>query len=138
MTLQPFSTALYLPDFLASWPYERRLNPYCVKVSKAAYTWISSYGLLTPKLQRAFQLGNSGLDFYPLTRCWNYTYLTFMPHSQVFWQHWLTLTRARVIHLNIIRSRKSTNVIISFFVVHSTPPRRLRCPQYCPPFRRLL
>ncbi|KAF8529365.1 terpenoid synthase [Gautieria morchelliformis] len=53
------STALCLPDFLASWPYGRRVNPHYVKVSKAASAWISSYGLLTPKLQRIFELGNS-------------------------------------------------------------------------------
>ncbi|KAF8586107.1 terpenoid synthase [Ramaria rubella] len=52
---------LYLPDFLASWPYERRLNHHCLEVNKAAYAWISTYGLLKPKSQRAFESCNSGL-----------------------------------------------------------------------------
>ncbi|KAG6907098.1 hypothetical protein DXG01_010511 [Tephrocybe rancida] len=45
---------LYLPDYMANWPWPRAINPHYEEVSAASNAWFRSFKAFTPQSQLAF------------------------------------------------------------------------------------
>ncbi|KAI0371441.1 terpenoid synthase [Pilatotrama ljubarskyi] len=52
---------LCLPDFMANWPWQRRLHPLYEEVAAESTAWIRSFAPFTPESQLAFEKGEFGL-----------------------------------------------------------------------------
>ncbi|KAI0072167.1 terpenoid synthase [Panus rudis PR-1116 ss-1] len=52
--MRPASTQYYLPDTLARWPYQRRLNPHYQAVKADASAWLEGFNALNSEAQDAF------------------------------------------------------------------------------------
>ena len=52
MHVQPY---LYIPDFMASWPWPRRINPLYEEVAAESNAWLMSFAPFTPQSQHAFE-----------------------------------------------------------------------------------
>ncbi|KAI0371440.1 terpenoid synthase [Pilatotrama ljubarskyi] len=52
---------LHLPDFMANWPWPRRLHPLYEEVSAESNAWLKSFAPFTPESQHAFEKCDFGL-----------------------------------------------------------------------------
>nr|VWP01242.1 N/A [Ganoderma boninense] len=52
---------LQVPDLLADWPWQRKVNPLCEEVSEEGNLWFRSFVPFNPKSQHAFERGMFGL-----------------------------------------------------------------------------
>lgn len=54
-------TYLPIPDMLASWPWQRKMNPLYAELSAESNVWLRSFSPFTAKSQDAFEKGDFGL-----------------------------------------------------------------------------
>ena len=54
-------TFLHIPDMLANWPWQRRINPLYEEVTAEGNAWLRSLAPFNPKSQIAFEKCNFGL-----------------------------------------------------------------------------
>ncbi|PIL28258.1 terpene synthase [Ganoderma sinense ZZ0214-1] len=52
---------LHIPDMLASWPWQRKINPFYEEVSAESNAWVRSFSPFTAKSQHSFERCDLGL-----------------------------------------------------------------------------
>ncbi|KAG6867045.1 hypothetical protein C0993_007245 [Termitomyces sp. T159_Od127] len=59
MTIDVSNTVFTLPDFLAAWPWKRKVNPGSnPEIKTKSLAWIQSFVASTPRLQQVFERGD--------------------------------------------------------------------------------